>query len=97
MAWEAVWTNQLGALTLAQQTNNSNIIYYHFHDQGWEDMPIAAMLGNMHIESQMNPAQWDIQTVIRAAGGIQRTHHNVEIIGAVAFRINHGLRMILRI
>lgn len=59
MAWEAVWTNQLGALTLAQQTNNANIIYYHFHDQGWEDMPIAAMLGNMHIESQMNPAQWE--------------------------------------
>lgn len=59
MAWEAVWTNNLNVLTQTQQENNVDIIYYYFHNLGWNDMPIAAMLGNMAYEGQMNPAQWE--------------------------------------
>lgn len=58
MAWAAVWTNSLNALTEAQKENNVNIIYAYFKNLGWNDLPIAAMLGNMELEGQMNPAQW---------------------------------------
>lgn len=59
MAWSAVYTNQLNALTQTQMEGNVDIIYAYFHNLGWNDMPIAAMLGNMQVESQMNPAQWE--------------------------------------
>lgn len=59
MSWQAVWTNQLGALTESQKEENVDIIYYYFKNLSWEDKPIAAMLGNMDIESQLNPAQWE--------------------------------------
>ena len=59
MAWQAVYTNQLNALTTAQQEENVDIIYAYFNALGWQINPIAAMLGNMHVESQLNPAQWE--------------------------------------
>ena len=58
MAWSAVWTNNLNALTQAQKEGNVDIIYAYFNNLGWEINPIAAMLGNMELEGQMNPAQW---------------------------------------
>lgn len=59
MAWQAVWTNQLDALTNSQREDNVDIIYAYFNALGWTINPIAAMLGNMHLESQLNPAQWE--------------------------------------
>lgn len=59
MAWQAVWTNSLDALTQSQREQNVDIIYAYFNALGWEINPIAAMLGNMHVESQLNPAQWE--------------------------------------
>lgn len=70
MAWHAVWTNQLGALTQAQKQDNVDIIYAHFHALGWNDMPIAAMLGNMEVESQLNPAQWENGQPIYGSGNV---------------------------
>lgn len=67
MAWAAVWTNSLNALTEAQKENNVNIIYAFFKNLGWNDMPIAAMLGNMELEGQMNPAQWQNGFAIEAS------------------------------
>lgn len=67
MAWAAVWTNSLNALTEAQKENNVNIIYTFFKNLGWNDMPIAAMLGNMELEGQMNPAQWQNGFAIEAS------------------------------
>jgi len=67
MAWAAVWTNSLNALTEAQKENNVNIIYAFFKNLGWYDMPIAAMLGNMELEGQMNPAQWQNGFAIEAS------------------------------
>ena len=66
MAWQAVWTNQLGALTQSQKEQNVDIIYAYFNNLGWEMKPIAAMLGNMEVESQLNPAQWQNGFAIQA-------------------------------
>lgn len=70
MAWAAVWTNELRALTEAQKENNVNIIYAFFKNLGWNDLPIAAMLGNMELEGQMNPAQWEAGKTIEGAGKV---------------------------
>lgn len=70
MAWQAVWTNSLGALTESQKEQNVDILYYFFHNLGWEDKPIAAMFGNMELESQMNPAQWENGKQIEGEGRI---------------------------
>lgn len=59
MSWQAVWTNSLNALTEAQKEQNVDIIYYYFNALGWTIKPIAAMLGNIETESQLNPAQWE--------------------------------------
>lgn len=56
--WNSVVTNQLNALTQAQKINNALIITGFFRDLGWTDESIAGMLGNMEIESQMNPGQF---------------------------------------
>lgn len=68
MAWAAVWTNQLNALTEAQMQNNVDIIYAFFKNLGWNDLPIAAMLGNMAHEGELNPAQWEAGKVIEGTG-----------------------------
>lgn len=70
MAWAAVWTNSLNALTEAQKENNVNIIYAFFKNLGWNDLPIAAMLGNMELEGQMNPAQWENGKAIEGSGAV---------------------------
>ena len=70
MAWAAVWTNELHALTEAQKENNVNIIYAFFKNLGWNDLPIAAMLGNMELEGQMNPAQWEAGKTIEGVGQV---------------------------
>lgn len=59
MSWQAVWTDSLNALTQAQKEENVRIIYSYFNNLGWLNNPIAAMLGNMELEGQMNPAQWE--------------------------------------
>ena len=60
MAWYAVDTDQVPGMTQAQQENNVNIIAAYFRGQGWTDNAIAAMLGNMQVESYINPGQFEI-------------------------------------
>lgn len=59
MSWHAVWTDSLNALTQSQKEQNVRIIYSFFHALGWTNNAIAAMLGNMELEGQLNPAQWE--------------------------------------
>lgn len=58
--WIALRTNQLPGFTEAQKQNNVNIIASYFRGRGWTDNAIAALCGNMEIESQLNPQQFEI-------------------------------------
>ena len=60
MAWWAKRTAAPPGITTAQQENNVNIIAAYFRGQGWTDNAIAAMLGNMQVESYLNPRQFEI-------------------------------------
>lgn len=70
MAWSAVWTNQLNALTETQKEGNVDIMYAFFNNLGWNMLPIAAMFGNMELEGQMNPAQWENGQPIEGSGNV---------------------------
>lgn len=60
MAWIAIRTNQRPNFTEAQKQNNVNIIASYFRARGWTDNAIAALCGNMEIESYLNPAQSEL-------------------------------------
>ena len=58
-ASDGFWTPSAGESQYSLPTNlklsNANIIYTFFSDLGWTRLSICAMLGNMDIESRMNP------------------------------------------
>lgn len=60
MAWYTVNTDANPNMTTAQQENNVNIIAAYFRGHGWTDEAIAAMLGNMQVESFLNPGQYEM-------------------------------------
>ena len=57
-SWYGVNANSDPGLTLAQRQNNAMIITGFFRDLGWTDNAIAGMLGNMDVESYLNPGQF---------------------------------------
>ena len=63
-AWEAIRTNQAASVTgwsEVQKQNNVLIINDYFQTQnGWTVNAVAGMLGNMELESYINPAQTQI-------------------------------------
>lgn len=60
MAWIAVDTDQNTGFSQAAQENNVTIIAQYFRAQGWTDNAIAALCGNMEIESYLNPGQFEL-------------------------------------
>lgn len=60
MAWVAYDTDNAPPITTAEQENNVNIIAAYFRGLGWTDNAIAAMLGNMQVESFLNPCQFQM-------------------------------------
>lgn len=50
-------------LTLAEQQNNARIIGQAFSAEGWTLKAICAMLGNMQLESSVNPGRWQNDTI----------------------------------
>lgn len=60
MAWVAYDTDQNPGMTSAEQENNVNIIAAYFRGLGWTDNAIAALCGNMEIESYLNPGQFEL-------------------------------------
>ena len=71
MAWAYIRTSQLSPkLTTAQQQNNALIITNYFRQRGWTDNAIAAMLGNMDVESNgLNPNQFENGFPVGTASG----------------------------
>ncbi len=50
-------------LTLAEMQNNARIIGQAFSAEGWTLKAICAMLGNMQLESAINPGRWQNDTI----------------------------------
>lgn len=60
MGWIAYDTAQFPNMTESRKENNVNIIANYFRQRGWTDNAIAGLCGNMEIESQLNPGQFEI-------------------------------------
>lgn len=67
-----VWTN-LNAFnagfTVTDQENNAREIWTYFNARGWTLESVSGMLGNMEVESFINPAQWEQNIPIYGSGG----------------------------
>lgn len=62
-----VWTNQYPfneGFTRENQQQNAREIWGYFQQQGWTLEAVAGMLGNIEVESYINPAQWQLNTYI---------------------------------
>lgn len=67
--WVARRTQANPNMTQAEQENNALIIATYFRGIGWTDNAIAAMLGNMQVESFLNPAQFEMGYNFSASHG----------------------------
>ena len=56
------WVAKNNWLTQAEMENNAQIIAAYFLERGWTLNAIAGMLGNMQIESNINPGIWESLT-----------------------------------
>lgn len=65
------WTNgpAMQSLTQEQRQQNAREIWGYFQARGWTLESVSGMLGNMQIESGINPGQWEEQYPIYGAGG----------------------------
>lgn len=65
------WTNgpAMQSLTQEQRQQNAREIWGYFQQRGWTLESVSGMLGNMQIESGINPGQWEEQFPIYGAGG----------------------------
>lgn len=52
------WISGNRLLTPEEMDNNAPIVWEYFKSLDWEDLSIAAMLGNMQVESTINPGVW---------------------------------------
>lgn len=62
-----VWTNQYPfneGFTVENQQQNARELWGYFQSQGWTLEAVSGMLGNMQVESYINPAQWQLNTYI---------------------------------
>lgn len=67
-----VWTNGNpfnNGFTTEMQQQNAREIWGFFQGQGWTLEAVSGMLGNMEVESFINPGQWEQQFPIYGAGG----------------------------
>lgn len=56
------WISRNGYLSTSEQQNNARIIYSYLTGKGWTRNAIAALLGNMEVESTINPGIWESLT-----------------------------------
>ena len=61
--------NENGAIGSDGMTNNANIIKDYFYNSGWTMNAIAAIVGNMQVESGINPGRWENDDVGNLSGG----------------------------
>lgn len=67
-----VWTNGNPfnqGFTTEQQQNNAREIWGYFQNRNWTLEAVSGMLGNMEVESHINPGQWEEAYPIYGAGG----------------------------
>ena len=56
--------NSSGALTIGQMKVNADYLYYAFvNSAGWTLEALCGMLGNMQVESSLNPGRWENDSV----------------------------------
>ena len=60
MPWVAVDTDQNTGFPEASKQQNVTMIANYFRAHGWTDNAIAALCGNMEIESYLNPGQFEL-------------------------------------
>ena len=60
MPWVGRNTDQNPGMTSAEQEQNVSMIAAFFRNRGWTDNAIAALCGNMQIESYLNPGQYEL-------------------------------------
>lgn len=53
------WIGKNYYLSYSEMQNNATIIYDYFTRQGWTKNAICAILGNMQLESNINPQIWE--------------------------------------
>lgn len=51
--------NSSGPLTIGQMKVNAEYLYHAFVDSGWTLEALCGMLGNMQVESSLNPGRWE--------------------------------------
>lgn len=56
------WISGNRYLSASEQKHNAEIIYSYLSDNGWSINAIAALLGNMEVESTINPGIWESLT-----------------------------------
>ena len=61
--------NENGAIGSDGMSNNAVIIKDYFYDNGWTMNAIAAIVGNMQVESGINPGRWENDDVGNLSGG----------------------------
>ena len=61
--------NESGTIGSDGMSNNANIIKDYFYDSGWTMNAISAIIGNMQIESGINPGRWENDDVGNLSGG----------------------------
>lgn len=54
------WISRSGALTQAEMENNADIVIAYYRSQGINDSTIAGILGNMQVESSINPEREEV-------------------------------------
>lgn len=60
MAWHINETDQLGTLTPEQVSENSiELAKFMIVEKGWKLGAVCALLGNIHVESGINPGQYE--------------------------------------
>ena len=61
--------NESGTIGSAGMTNNAGIIRNFFSGNGWTINAISAIVGNMQVESGINPGRWENDDVGNLSGG----------------------------
>ena len=61
--------NENGAIGSEGMSNNSDIIKDYFYDNGWTMNAIAAIVGNMQVESGINPGRWENDDIGNLSAG----------------------------
>ena len=62
VSYNLQWIAKNAYLSKSEQENNAQIIYGYLSAKGWTRNAIAALLGNMEVESTINPGIWESLT-----------------------------------